>query len=46
MADIPDPFREPRRTHGVLGLPTDRETIPLILRHDDVRHRAVCRART
>jgi cytochrome P450 len=40
MADIPDPFREPRRTHGVLGLPTDRETIPLILRHDDVRKAA------
>ncbi|MGB8854101.1 MAG: cytochrome P450 [Pirellulales bacterium] len=40
MADIPDPFREPRRTAGVLGLPTDRETIPLILRHEDVRKAA------
>ena len=40
MADIPDPFREPRRTSGVLGLPTDRETIPMILRHEDVRKAA------
>jgi len=40
MADIPDPFREARRTTGVLGLPTDRETIPMILRHDDVRKAA------
>lgn len=40
MADIPDPFREARRTTGVLGLPTDGETIPMILRHDDVRKAA------
>jgi cytochrome P450 len=40
MADIPDPFRDARRDHGVLGLPTDRETIPLILRHEDVRKAA------
>ncbi|NBT12198.1 MAG: cytochrome P450 [Planctomycetia bacterium] len=40
MADIPDPFRDARRTAGVLGLPTDRETIPLILRHEDVRKAA------
>ncbi len=40
MADIPDPFREPRRTAGVLGLPTDREVIPMILRHEDVRKAA------
>ena len=40
MADIPDPFREPRRTAGVLGLPTDREVIPMILRHEDVRQAA------
>jgi cytochrome P450 len=40
MADIPDPFREPRRTTGVLGLPTDREMIPMILRHEDVRKAA------
>jgi cytochrome P450 len=40
MSDIPDPFREPRRDRGVLGLPTDQETIPLILRHEDVRKAA------
>lgn len=40
MADIPDPFRDARRTTGVLGLPTDHETIPMILRHDDVRKAA------
>ena len=40
MADLPDPFREPRRQTGVLGLPTDRETIPMILRHEDVRKAA------
>lgn len=40
MSDIPDPFRDARRTSGVLGLPTDRETIPLILRHEDVRQAA------
>jgi cytochrome P450 len=40
MSDVPDPFREARRASGVLGLPTDRETIPLILRHEDVRKAA------
>jgi len=40
MANVPDPFRDARRTTGVLGLPTDRETIPLILRHEDVRKAA------
>lgn len=40
MPDIPDPFREPRREAGVLPLPTDAETIPMILRHDDVRKAA------
>lgn len=40
MADLPDPFREPRRQSGVLGLPTDAETIPMILRHEDVRKAA------
>jgi cytochrome P450 len=37
MSDIPDPFREQRRSDGVLGLPTDKEVIPMILRHEDVR---------
>ena len=40
MTAIPDPFREARRTTGVLGLPADGETIPMILRHDDVRKAA------
>ena len=40
MGDIPDPFGEARRTRGVLGLPSDREEIPLILRHEDVRKAA------
>ena len=40
MSDIPDPFREKRRTEGVLGLPTDKEVIPMILRHEDVRRAA------
>jgi len=40
MSEIPDPFREPRRQSGVLGLPTDRELIPMILRHEEVRRAA------
>jgi cytochrome P450 len=40
MGDIPDPFGEARRDHGVLGLPTDQEVIPLILRHEHVRQAA------
>ena len=40
MSDIPDPFREPRRDTGVLGLPTERERIPMILRHEEVRRAA------
>jgi cytochrome P450 len=40
MGEIPDPFREPRRTAGVLGLPAGDEVIPLILRHEDVRKAA------
>jgi cytochrome P450 len=40
MGEIPDPFADARRDLGVLGLPTDREVIPLILRHEDVRKAA------
>jgi len=40
MGEIPDPFGEARRDRGVLGLPTDREVIPLILRHEEVRKAA------
>jgi len=37
MSNIPDPFRDARRTTGVLGLPSEKELIPMILRHEDVR---------
>lgn len=40
MPDIPDPFRAARHDRGVLPLPTDAETIPLLLRHEDVRKAA------
>lgn len=40
MSDIPDPFRESRRTDGVIGLPSGSEVIPMILRHEDVRRAA------
>jgi cytochrome P450 len=40
MGEIPDPFREKRRTDGVVGLPSDDEVIPMILRHEDVRKAA------
>ena len=40
MSDIPDPFRDKRRTDGVLGLPSDKEMIPMVLRHEDVRKAA------
>ena len=37
MSTIPDPFRDARHTTGVLGLPSEKELIPMILRHEDVR---------
>jgi len=40
MSDLPDPFRESRRSAGVLGLPTDKEVVPMLLRHEDVRRAA------
>ena len=40
MSEIDDPFREPRRSSGVLGLPSEDEVIPMILRHEDVRQAA------
>jgi cytochrome P450 len=40
MTADPDPFRAARESRGVLGLPTDAETIPMILRHEDVRKAA------
>jgi cytochrome P450 len=40
MGDIPDPFRDQRRSDGVMALPSDKEVIPMILRHEDVRKAA------
>ena len=40
MADIPDPFRDTRRTDGVLSCPYGSEEILMILRHEDVRRAA------
>jgi cytochrome P450 len=40
MSEVSDPFRAARQQAGVLGLPTDQEVIPLILRHEDVRRAA------
>jgi cytochrome P450 len=40
MPDIPDPFRDPRRTDGVLSCPYGGEEILMILRHEDVRRAA------
>ncbi len=40
MSEIDDPFRVPRRDRGVLGLPSENEVIPMILRHEDVRRAA------
>ena len=40
MTDIPDPFGERRRHDGVLPIVDAGETIPMLLRHDDVRRAA------
>ena len=40
MASIPDPFRAAREKSGVLQCPFHRETIPMLLRHEDVRRAA------
>jgi cytochrome P450 len=40
MNDIPDPFRNPRTTAGVLQCPFNGENITMILRHEDVRRAA------
>jgi len=37
MHPVSDPFREPREHTGVLECPFQGETIPMILRHEDVR---------
>jgi cytochrome P450 len=40
MSDISDPFREARNRDGVLPCPFQGETVPMILRHADVREAA------
>src|SRR5215813_4781718 len=40
MSDINDPFREARNQHPVLKCPFQGETLPMILRHADVREAA------
>lgn len=40
MSPIPDPFREARQREGVLPCPFQGETIPMLLRHADVREAA------
>lgn len=40
MDTIPDPFREKRREAGVLPCPFQGESVPMILRHEDVRRAA------
>ncbi|MCE9629502.1 MAG: cytochrome P450 [Planctomycetia bacterium] len=39
-SEIPDPFAAARRKDGVLPLPAGDETIPMLLRHDEVRRAA------
>jgi cytochrome P450 len=40
MSDISDPFREARQKDGILRCPFQGETIPMLLRHADVREAA------
>ena len=40
MKNIPDPFREARQNDGVLQCPFQGETLPMLLRHADVREAA------
>ncbi len=40
MTTVPDPFDERRRRDGILPVVVDGETIPMLLRHDDVRRAA------
>ena len=40
MTDIDDPFRRARETEGVLRCPFQGEEIPMLLRHEEVRHAA------
>jgi cytochrome P450 len=40
MTTVQDPFDEPRRRDGVLPVAVGDETIPMLLRHEDVRRAA------
>ncbi len=40
MSDLPDPFREARKKDGVLRCVFQGESIPMLLRHGDVREAA------
>ena len=40
MSNISDPFREARKKEGVLKCPFQGESVPMILRHEDVRKAA------
>ncbi len=40
METIPDPFHEPRKAAGVLRCEFQGESVPMILRHEDVRRAA------
>src|ERR1700734_3800263 len=40
ITNEPDPFREPRKEAGVLPCEFQGDTIPMILRHGDVRRAA------
>jgi len=40
MSTVSDPFREPRNQGAVLKCPFQGETLPMILRHEDVRQAA------
>ena len=40
MSTVPDPFDEARRRDGVLPVVVGDETIPMLLRHEDVRRAA------
>src|ERR1019366_9853008 len=40
MSNIPDPFSEPRKEKGVLECEFQGESVPMILRHEDVRRAA------
>ena len=40
MKPVPDPFRDQRKDAGILKCPFQGESVPMILRHEDVRRAA------